>query len=66
MDVKYGPNPQQKKKLLNLSAYLFTLILKDKPYNLQVYFWKDFIGRFELQDISLDNILAAISCSNEH
>lgn len=38
MDVKYGPNPQQKKKLLNLSAYLFTLILKEKPYNLQVYF----------------------------
>ena len=66
MDVKYGPNPDQKKTLLNLFAYLITLILKDKPYNWKVYFWKDFIGSFALQDISLDNILAAISCFSEH
>ena len=33
MDVNYGPNPDQKScKLLNLFAYLFTLILKTKPW----------------------------------
>ena len=37
MDVNYSPNPE-KKKLLNLFAYLFSLIVKNKPYNLKVYF----------------------------
>ena len=42
MDGNYSPNPEQK-KLLHLFAYLFTLILKSKPYNLKVYFWKDLL-----------------------
>ena len=38
MDGNYSPNLEKKKKLLNLFAYLFTLILENKPYNCKVYF----------------------------